>query len=172
MNNEEKILQILTQMQNDISGLKEGQATIQADITEFKQDTNKRFDNLEQGQTSMQADTSGLKSDVSDLKTDVNGLKADVSDLKQGQAETNGRLDKLENNQDLLANQMMKLTGSVATLQKSVVHIEHQQIPRITLALDAIMGHTEQIGDIKKQLEDLSKVQTVHDLKIKEFARG
>jgi len=57
MNNEEKILQILTQMQGDISDIK-------ADVSELK------------------ADVAVLKHDVSELRADVEVLKHDVSALK------------------------------------------------------------------------------------------
>lgn len=64
MNNEEKILEILTQMQA------------------AQTQTNDRLAKLEAGQAKLEADVSGIKSDVSALKGDVSVLKDDVSDIK------------------------------------------------------------------------------------------
>ena len=58
MNNEEKILQALTQMQGAISG-------IQGDVSSLK------------------TDVSSLKTDVSGLKTDVSSLKEGQTELEQ-----------------------------------------------------------------------------------------
>ena len=53
MNNEEKILALLTQMQKDISELKQGQAK------------------LEQGQAELRTDIASIKEDVEIIKEDV-----------------------------------------------------------------------------------------------------
>lgn len=53
MNNEEKILELLTQMQKDIADLKQGQIK------------------LEQGQAELRADVATLKEDVAMIKEDT-----------------------------------------------------------------------------------------------------
>ena len=70
MNNEEKILQILTQMQGDISDLKQGQVNM-----------NGRLDNLEQGQASMQSDISNLKQGQAKLEKGQARLEAKIEDI-------------------------------------------------------------------------------------------
>lgn len=72
MTNDEKILEILMQMQSDISDLKTGQAKLEQDV-------------------------SGLKTDVAVLKTDVTALKSDVADLKAGQERLSQNVVNLEN---------------------------------------------------------------------------
>lgn len=64
MNNEERILGLLETLVTKVDGLEQGQAAMQADITELKQDV------------------SILKTDVTVLKNDVAVLKDDVSDIK------------------------------------------------------------------------------------------
>ena len=71
MNNEEKILQILTQMQGDISDLKQGQAK------------------LEQGQAKLEQGQARLEAKVKDI--DLN-IKALWEDIKRGDL----RLDRHE----------------------------------------------------------------------------
>jgi len=61
MSSDDKILQLLTQIQSDISELK-------SDVAGLKQDV------------------AGLKQDVAGLKQDVAGLKQDVAEIKKVQA--------------------------------------------------------------------------------------
>lgn len=49
MNNEEKILEILVQMQTNITDLKSGQAQMRADITELKTDVRALHNKMEKG---------------------------------------------------------------------------------------------------------------------------
>ena len=70
MSNEEKILEILSAMQGDISGIK-------ADISGLKQDV------------------AGLKEDVAGLKEDVAILKEDVAILKEVQEDHTVALNEL-----------------------------------------------------------------------------
>ncbi len=64
MNNEEKILSLLTQVVTDVSGLKSDFAELKSDVAELK------------------SDVAVLKSDVAELKSDVAVLKSDVAELK------------------------------------------------------------------------------------------
>ena len=77
MNNDEKIIQILTQIQGDVSYLKN-------DVSELKNDVSE------------------LKHDVSKLKNDVFKLQGDVSDLKQGQDRLEAGQERIDERLDLL----------------------------------------------------------------------
>lgn len=70
MNNEEKILEILSVMQQDMSELK-------SDVAELK------------------TDVAVLKTDVAVLKVKVTRLEADVAGLKEGQEEVRGSVNRL-----------------------------------------------------------------------------
>jgi len=81
MNNEEKILEILQQlqqgqsaMQGDIEGLKQGQAA-----------TNARLDGLEQGQADMQGKIDSMQSDIGSLKSDVSSLQDGLQQVRTSQ---------------------------------------------------------------------------------------
>jgi predicted nucleic acid-binding Zn-ribbon protein len=67
MNNEEKILEILGNIQADVSGLK-------TDVSGLKTDM-----------TGMKADVSGLKTDVAEMKTDMTDLKERVIKIEVSQ---------------------------------------------------------------------------------------
>ena len=77
MNNEEKILQILMEMQAE------------------QRKTNERLDKLEQGQTSLLADASGLKQGQASLLADVSTLKEDVAIIKEDAQITRGAVNTL-----------------------------------------------------------------------------
>ena len=77
MSNEEKILEILSAMQGDISGIK-------ADISGLKQDV-----------AGLKEDVAGLKEDVAGLKEDVAILKEDVAILKEVQEDHTVALNEL-----------------------------------------------------------------------------
>lgn len=95
MNNEEKILAMLTQMQEDITGLKAGQRTMQDDITAIKThldyDVNKRFDAVNEGvdaileQLTPKSRVDALEADMVVLKTAIKMLTQEVNELKKAQ---------------------------------------------------------------------------------------
>lgn len=64
MNNGEKILEILQQMQTDIAGLQT------------------QFNGMQETVSSIQLTVGGLQADVAGLKADVAGVKADVAGVK------------------------------------------------------------------------------------------
>ena len=72
MNNEEKILAILQQMQGDITGLKQGQNELRADVAALKEDVSV-----------LKEDVSTLKHGQNELRTDVAALKEDVEIIKE-----------------------------------------------------------------------------------------
>ena len=86
MTNDEKILEILMQMQSDISDLKSCQAKLEQDVSDLKTDV-----------ADLKSDVSGLKNDVADLKTGQAKLEQDVADLKAGQEQLSHNVVSLEN---------------------------------------------------------------------------
>lgn len=93
MTNDEKILEILTHMQSDITDLKTGQMKLEQDVTDLRSDVAGLKSNvieLKVGQAKLEHDVAGLKSDVA-------VLKSDVSDLKIGQKQLSQNIVNLEN---------------------------------------------------------------------------
>lgn len=102
MNNEEKILEMLTQMQEDISGmksdisaLKSAQAQTQDDLHRVKAylelDVEKRFDAVNEGIDAIlekivpEDRMEKAEDDIIVLKTAVRALARDVAELKKAQ---------------------------------------------------------------------------------------
>lgn len=74
MSNEEfqkTVLERLSGIQTDISGMKSDIKELQSDVSGMKSDIKE-----------LQSDVSGMKSDIKGLQTDVSGLKSDVMELR------------------------------------------------------------------------------------------
>ena len=93
MNNEEKILHILENIQTDVSGLKTDVAGLKSDIVEVKADVA----GLKSDMVEVKADIAGLKSDMVEVKADIAGLKTDVAGLKTDLTEVKHRVVLIEN---------------------------------------------------------------------------
>ncbi len=130
MKNEEKILQVLGQIQGDIkdmkvdikdlkgdvSILKEDVSILKSDVSILKEDVTilkgdvsilKEDVTVLKGDVSiLKEDVTVLKGDVSILKEDVTVLKGDVNILKEGQIETNKHLVILDTKVDAISNKL------------------------------------------------------------------
>ncbi len=102
MNNEEKILEML-------SGLTETMGKHGELLTELKTDVA----GLKADVSELKTDVAGLKTDVSELKTDVAGLKTDVAVLQTD-------VEGLKTNVATLQTDVEGLKTNVATLQTDV----------------------------------------------------
>ncbi len=90
MNNEEKILEILVQMQTNITDLKSGQAQIRADIADLRTDVT----TLKSEQAQMRADIADLRTDVTTLKSEQAQMRADITELKTDVKALHNELEK------------------------------------------------------------------------------
>lgn len=75
MTNEEKILEMLANMQVDMNDMR-------ADIIDMRADIN-----------GIHTDINGMKADMNGMKADINELKTDVSNLKTEAVKTNLRIE-------------------------------------------------------------------------------
>ena len=89
MNNEEKILSLLEQMNGRLDTmdgrldmLEQGQKEIRADVNVLKTDMNA----MQSDVSVLKTDMNAMQSDVSGLKTDMNAMQSDVSVLKTDMA--------------------------------------------------------------------------------------
>ena len=103
MNNEERILSILEQMQTDISGLKEGQA-----------ETNQRLTKLEQGQAMLEQGQAMLEQGQSRLETEVAEIKERVILIENDHGK---RLGAIYDGYMLLHDKLEPLPAAVEALQ-------------------------------------------------------
>ena len=79
LNHEEKILELLTTIQKDVSGIGRELTSLKQDVTDLKQDVD------------------GLKQDVTTLRKDVTVLQEDVTTLKKETQFIRGIAVKIEN---------------------------------------------------------------------------
>ena len=105
MDNEEKILLILTQMQADITGLKEGQTVMQADIDGLKTDVS----NLKAGQAE-------LKASQAEIIKKVDSITEQVQDLTESQAEIRINMNRLIVDNDKQHKDLSKKIDGVKTV--------------------------------------------------------
>ena len=128
MNNEEKILEILGNIQTDISGLK-------SDVSGLK------------------TDVSGLKTDVSGLKTDVSGLKTDVADLKSDVADLRDRVVKIEVTQEnVVLPQLQTLAEGQANLLATLAPKNRVEALEDEMAFmkSVVKALSQEVADLKK----------------------
>ena len=116
MNNEEKILEMLGQMQADISGIKSDQAAMKADIADIKTE-----------QAAMRADIAGIKTEQAAMKADIAGIKTrlDVEVMKQFKLLAEGQQTILET---LAPKSRLEALEDEMTFMKSVVKSMSQRI--------------------------------------------
>ena len=115
MNNEEKILEILGQIQTDISDLKEGQTSLkegqksleqgqksleqgQKSLEQRQTSLEQRQMSLEQGQKSMQSDMSAMKESLEVVRESV--INIELNELPKIQAALDGVVSATEKGRD------------------------------------------------------------------------
>lgn len=116
MNNEEKILEILAQMQQDISGLKAGQAKLEAGQA-----------TLEAGQAAMRADIAEVKTRVLKLETaQENVVLPKLQLLAEGQATIQRQIqnlsvvDRMQQDIDTLKAAVSYLSNELRALKEAM----------------------------------------------------
>lgn len=136
MNNEEKILEILSLMQADMSEMKGRMDKMEdhMDNMEGRMDNMEgRMDNMQRAIDGLRSDVDGLKSDVGDLRSDVDGVKVcievDINRklnlLAEGHTalmETlapKSRVEALEDDVGLLKSVVRTLSQDVSVLKKA-----------------------------------------------------
>jgi len=97
MNNEEKILHLLTEMKAEMDSMKTEIGSMKAEIGSMKAETDKRFDKVDECLQGL--DARSLKSAVL-LETDVS---RDIHLLYEGYSEISRKLDTLEELSDDVA---------------------------------------------------------------------
>ncbi len=126
MNNEEKILEILVQMQTNITDLKSGQAQMQADITDLKS---------EQAQ---------MRADITDLKSDQAQMRADITELKSEQAQMRADITELKSDVKALHNELEKGFQDTRSEIVDVVEAVSQKVERLENTIKSVEDVTAQ----------------------------
>ena len=146
MNNEEKILNLLEQMQGRFDRIEEGQASMQADISGLKEGQT----SLQEGQASMQVDISGLKEGQASMQADISGLKGDVSSLKESQASMRADISGLKEGQADLKEEVVVTKRRVLNIEKNVEKLlgivtkaEYEQGKQLKAIVDTQVGYEQ-----------------------------
>lgn len=91
MNNEDKILEILTQMSQRQDSTEKILSQMQSDVSGLKSDVSE----LKQGQKSLEAKVDNLETKVDGLQQDMNEVKLDVKFIWQELGIHERRIDKI-----------------------------------------------------------------------------
>ena len=127
MNNEEKILSMLSDVFENIVFVKE-------DVNGMKQ----RMDNLETDVADIKLNVAATKQRVENMETNVAGIKLDVADIKR-------RVDNLETD---VAN--VKI--DVASVKRSVIIIENDHGKKLDVLFDGQQMNSEKLDRIEKEV--------------------
>ena len=148
MNNEEKILEILFQIQKDqsdmradITGMKSDISGLKTEVADMKSDIS----GLKTEVADMKSDISGLKTEVADMKSDISGLKTEVAGMKSEVADMNQRLRKVE------VTQETAVVGSLQLLAEGHITIQNQ-----IKGLSVIDSMQDDIATLKNAVRFLS----------------
>lgn len=117
MDNEEKILEILTQMQQDISGLKVGQARLETDVSGLKADVS----SLKAGQTKLEADVSGIK-----VRLDVE-VQKQFDQLVDGQDQLHRKVTHVESLAEETKDTVDVIRAAVTEHSREIVKLKQVQ---------------------------------------------
>ena len=124
MDNNGKILEILVQIQGDISDLKQGQAKLETGQAE----TNQRLDKLEQGQSKLEQGQYKLEAETARIRQSVANIEV----------EHGRKLGLLIDGHTLITDKLDPLPEAVETLQEDVSVIKL-----------AVMDHSNAIKAVK-----------------------
>ena len=148
MNNEELILQILTDVKQGQELLGEKFNNLDIDVKSIKTDV----DGIKSDVTTLKADVEGIKSDVTTLKSDVEGIKSDITTLK---SDVDGVRSEVQHINIHLENETDKnLSELIAVFTPKAQQFE-----------DA----TEKIGSLLFDMDSVKRVMISHSKAIQEL---
>ena len=148
MNNEEKILAMLEQLQTGQTALQQGQTALQAGQTA-----------LQQGQTELQAGQTALQQG----QTELQAGQIAVNTRLDGMGKRLDGMDKrLESVEDILAG----VIDEQKIIRESQLRVELEQFPRITAALDGNKSNEDKNKEQDKRLAGIESVVDEHSIRI------
>lgn len=113
MNNEEKILSILMDMQGDISSLKTNVTEINEKVDRLDQRMDRleaRMDSLEARMDILESRVNSLEEQTASLRTDINSLTFRVTKLERSHYELRSEVDKIN---ILLETQLIPIQNEI-----------------------------------------------------------
>ena len=133
-----ELIPAVENLQQDVSGLKEGYARLEEDVSELKAGQARLEEDvseLKAGQARLEEDVSELKAGQARLEEGYARLTEDVSELKEGQARLEERQDRLEDGQARLERGQQRMGGQLSNLigsqyQRRVTEIGYRLVRR------------------------------------------
>ena len=139
------ILQKVTGMETDISGLKDDMTGLKTDVAGLKDDV-----------AGLKDDVAELRSDVDGLKSDMHEVKADVAGLKTEMAEVKERVTNIEIIQETVTNRniqlLMECQRGINDKFRRLDHVEanEESLDIRTTALEKVTRtHTAAIRELR-----------------------
>jgi len=138
MNNEEKILQLLSGMQTDMQGMRTDIQDIRADIQDIR------------------ADIQEMRTDIQEIQVEQHGMKAEMQDFQAVQEQmvaeqirTNQRLDSFEADMTEVKQTALRTAIIVETEVQTNIKLLAEGHSGIVERLERIEDQTSEIDDIK-----------------------
>ena len=166
MNNEVKILSILEQLQEGLSGVQEDLQGVKEDLQGVREDLQ-----------DVKEDLQGVKEDLQGVREDLGSFKVEVreefKDIRGELKEVRGELKEVRAYQFSMGKRLEKvevsqkdMQESMDNIRKSQLRVEIDQFPRITLALDSAHGANEKNIEQDGRIFNLEEQVEQHDFEI------
>ena len=136
MNDNELIIQMLTQMQTSLFEVQASMSGMQSDIKELKEGQARlegRMDALEESQTL---------------------LIGRMDDLEEGQAKMSERLEQVEVGQVQMSERLEQVEAGQRALAQTVVNLENTLVPKVTALFDAFSLRGDQIDRLERKMDE------------------
>ena len=155
MDNEDKMLKLLEQMdgrldriESDVATLKDDMISVKGDVSALKND----MVSVKSYVSALKNDMVSVKSDVSTLNDNMTVVKEDIVDLKGGQARIESKLDAVYNQTADLSEFRTETRQGISDIKDTMRFILHKEIE----TEKEIFKLKEKVSQIK----DVSKLST------------
>ena len=144
MSNEEKILEILTTMQSDVSDLKHGQAKLEEGQVKLEV----RLDRLEEGQARLENRQANLEDGQAMLENQQSILDTRQNRMGDVLLEMQSNMKTLVRKSEYTNQVLNDLSDEQKTIKTAVLRLENEDIPAINKRLTAIeVTHIPEISE-------------------------
>ena len=184
--NEEKILEILTQMHSDVSDLKQGQAetnqrldkleTAQDSLVQGQAETNQRMDKLEQGQAEtnqrldkLEAAQDSLVQGQAEANHWLDKIKSDVADQAADLLDLRDRVNDLAITEIAMSDDVRRTRAEVTRVRETVTKIENEHGQHLA---KLEQGQSALEADLTRVRETVIKIENEHHQRIGFLADG
>ena len=116
MTNEEKILNLLQEMQSDMQHM-------QSDITDMKTEITGMKTEI----TGMKTEITGMKTEITGMKTEITGMKTEITDIKASQNRLEKKLDDVYNQTADLTEFRTEANTKLDKISDDIEFLKHEE---------------------------------------------